>query len=366
MAIDKRISPLTGKVTFRVRIRLKGFPQQVATFDRLGDAREWKQRTEVAIKEGRYFKTSTAKKKTLADLIDRYTENLLPQRGRDRKTVEGQLKWWKKELGYAVLADITPQLIVESRDKLGKPSEKTRKALAPASVIRYLASLSVCFSYAIHDLGWMEENPVLKVRKPSLSNERVRFLSADERKQLLKACNNSDCKYLYPIVILALSTGARKSEILNLQWKDIDFEKRLMKLEVTKNKERRSVYLAEEAFGLLKELYKVRRINSNLLFPRDDGKKNFEIKKYWYKALEEARLENFRFHDLRHTTASYLAMEHATSLEIAHVLGHKQFKMVKRYAHLSENHTAGVLERMNAKQFAPSTEEGNLKVNQKG
>ena len=77
--------------------------------------------------------------------------------------------------------------------------------------------------------------------------------------------------------------------------------------------------------------------------------KPIEIRKSWLNALEKAGIEDFRFHDLRHSTASYLAMNGATLAEIAEVLGHKTLAMVKRYSHLSEAHTAGVLERMNQK-----------------
>lgn len=76
-----------------------------------------------------------------------------------------------------------------------------------------------------------------------------------------------------------------------------------------------------------------------------------EIRKHWYKAMEDAELEDFRFHDLRHSAASYLAMNGATLAEIAEILGHKTLQMVKRYAHLSDQHTAKVVERMNKSIF---------------
>lgn len=352
-------------VSYMVEVRIKGHPPKTESFKRLTDAKLWALSTEAAIREGRRIKNSESKKRTLGELIDKYSETLLPLRGRDRQTVEGELKWWKAQLGPYLLIDITPQMIADYRDKLAKEpiepkskkkSEKVEekkppKYRTPATIVRYLATLSVCFSFAVKDLAWIEENPVLKVRKPALSNGRVRFLSEQERNDLLTACKAMTGSCIYPVVVLALSTGARMSEIMHLQWKDIDFQRRIMRLEQTKNGEKRAIPLSYHAFELIQQMNKVRRIDSPYLFPRADGKKPFEIKKHWQKAVKDANLTDFKFHDLRHTAASYLAMNGASLLEISNILGHKQMKMVKRYAHLTEQHTADVLERMNRKQF---------------
>jgi integrase len=88
-----------------------------------------------------------------------------------------------------------------------------------------------------------------------------------------------------------------------------------------------------------------------MVFPGRIPGEPVNIENHWQKALKTAGIENFRFHDLRHSAASYLAMNGATLPEIAGVLGHKSLQMVGRYAHLSEAHTANVVERMNAKIF---------------
>src|SRR5688572_8655513 len=108
--IDERTNE-DGKTSYRVRIRLKGYPLATETFDRKTDARKWAQQTEAAMREGRYFKTSESRKRTVKELIDKYMEAILPTRKRDRLTVEGQLKWWKKQAGSYLLSDVTPQLI---------------------------------------------------------------------------------------------------------------------------------------------------------------------------------------------------------------------------------------------------------------
>ena len=112
----------------------------------------------------------------------------------------------------------------------------------------------------------------------------------------------------------------------------------------TKNGERRRVPIVGPALEALRAHAKVRRLDSPLVFPGRTGKPA-ELRKAWVKALREAGIEDFRFHDLRHTTASYLAMSGASPGEIAEILGHKTLHMVKRYAHLSESHTRSVLER---------------------
>jgi integrase len=96
---------------------------------------------------------------------------------------------------------------------------------------------------------------------------------------------------------------------------------------------------------------KVRRIDSPFVFPSRNGKKPFDIRRAWEAARKKADIPDFCFHDLRHSAASYLAMNGASLAEIAEILGHKTLSMVKRYAHLSEAYTAGVVARMNAKIF---------------
>lgn len=358
MARIKERKNKAGQVRYTVEIRIKGHPPTSATFERKTDARLWIQKTEAAIREGKHFGTIESKKRTVADLVNRYLSDVLPNRRSDIANVKRHLEWWKTQLGHYRLCDLRPPMIAEYRDKL--LTEKAEKAKneeekrAPATVVRYMTSLSVAVSYAVKEWGWMDENPVLKVRKPLEPRGRVRFLTDKERTDLLKECQKKEYPYLYTVVALALSTGARWSEIMNLKWENIDFKQRMIRLEKTKNGERRSIPVVGHGWELIRELQKVRRIDSPYLFPRKDGKKPMEIRKHWEKAVKKAKVTDFRFHDLRHTAASYLAMEGATLLEIADILGHKQLQMVKRYAHLSEQHTVSVLEKMNARQFNTS------------
>lgn len=272
-SIEKRTSR-DGKTTYRVKVRLKGQPTQTASFERKTDANKWAQDTESAIRDGRHFKTTEAKRHTLAELIERYIKDVLPTKPKSIGKQTALLNWWKDEIGSYSLADVSPALIAETRDKLaaGKTYRGTQRN--PATVVRYLAALSVCFTHAVKEWGWIDDNP--------------------------------------------MRTG--------------------------------------HALEVLKELSKVRRIDSNLLFPSKETapqkpQKPMILRRDWEAALKVAEIQDFKFHDLRHSAASYLAMNGASLAEIAEVLGHKTLAMVKRYAHLSEGHTARVVESMNQKIF---------------
>ncbi|MBX9895587.1 MAG: site-specific integrase [Nitrosomonas sp.] len=352
--IEKRISS-DGITSYRVKIRLKGFPSQSATFERLTDAKKWAQHTESAIREGRHFKTTEAKRHTLAEMIDRYCRDVLPSK-KSAKDQAQQLAWWKSEIGSYSLADVTPSLIGECRDKLGREITVRNKLRSPASVVRYMAALSHALTIAVKEWGWLEDSPMRKVTKPKESRGRVRFLSDDERMRLLQACKESSNPYLYTVVVLALSTGMRQGEIMGLTWDAVDLNQGRAILHETKNGERRAVAITGHALELLKALSKVRRIDSNLLFPAKENapqkpQKPMDLRTPWETAVKKAELQDFKFHDLRHSAASYLAMNGASLAEIAEVLGHKTLQMVKRYAHLSEGHTARVVQSMNDKIF---------------
>jgi integrase len=315
----------------------------------LTDARKWVQRTEAAIEEGRHFKTTEAKRHTLAEMVDRYTREILPRKSASSMTMQTQqLGWWREQLGMYVLADITPSLIAEYRDILARSQ-------ANSTVNRYLSALSHAFTIAIKEWGWLEESPMRKVSKPKEPRGRVRFLSDDERKRLLEACRTSYNPRLYPAVVVSLSTGARKMEILSLRWRDVDFQRQTITLHDTKNGERRVLPLQGHALELIQQHSNGSRMDSDFVFPSRNGKKPFDLRRAWTAALKESNIPNFRWHDLRHSAASYLAMNGATLAEIAEILGHKTLAMVKRYAHLSDAHTAGVVRRMNEKIFGEST-----------
>lgn len=346
--IEERVTS-DGKKRYRAKVRLKGYPPQTETFSRKSDAKAWIQDTESAIRNKRHFATSEAKRHTLTELIDRYEAQVLPQK-KSTRSPKQMLGWWKNKLGPYTLADITPALVSEHKEKLGTEKTPRDKHRSAATINRYLATLSHVFTIAVKEWGWTNTNPVASVSKLREPPGRVRFLDQEEREALLAACKESRSKHLYPAVVVALCTGMRKGEILSLRWKDVKFRTAAIIIRDSKNHETRRVPLVEPAQAVLKELSKVRRIETDLVFPSTTKPlQPVDIKRAWESAIEKCGIEDFTFHDLRHTAASYLAMNNATELQIAEILGHKTLAMVKRYSHLSDAHNTQVLESMSKK-----------------
>jgi len=342
-SFEKRVTK-TGETSYRVKIKLKGYPPQTSTHKRLTDAKKWAAATESAIRENRHFKTAEAKKHSFNDLVTRYNSEILPNYNeKEQKERKSKLDWWAKKIGHCLLSDITSVAISEHKSKMTQGA---------ATVDKYLKNLSHAFTVAVNDWGWLEENPVKKVSSPKLPDGRVRFLDDDERTKLLKACKESSNAWLYPCVILALSTGMRQAELMGLKWQDVNLKDGFLILHKTKNGTRRRVPLAGHGLELLQEHAKVRRLDTPLLFPgKVHPNQPIDLRKPFETALKAAEIKDFHWHDLRHCTASYLAMNGASLAEIAEVLGHKTLSMVKRYSHLSDGHVSNVVASMNKKIF---------------
>lgn len=194
------------------------------------------------MREGRYFKCAESKKRTLAELIDKYIETVLAYKSESmRASQTTQLTWWKDKAGYYLLADFTPQIIAALREELAKSPTPRGEKRTNATTNRYLAALSHVLTIAANEWEWLETNPVLKIKRHNEGQGRVRYLDDNERATLLQACKESTNKQLHVIVVLALSTGMRKGEILNLKRRDVFLNERFVVLEKTKNKERRRV-----------------------------------------------------------------------------------------------------------------------------
>ena len=370
MATVERRRGRDGSLTYRARVRVFGHRPLTSTFKRKTDAKTWAAQIESDLKRGRQAPLAEAMRRTLAEAIDKFTTETLPLRPNNKtaKDTKSYFAWWKSELGGYSLANVTPSRIADARGKLLRTPGRYGKQRGNSSVNRYLAALSTCLTTAVHEYGWLESNPCRNVKKLREPTGRVRFLSDEERGYLLAACEpNVD---LHAIVLLALSTGARQGELLNLRWSDVDLQRCVCVLRETKNKDTRVLPLAGPALEVMQERAKVRRIDDDRVFPHPKKKdKPLDISAGWYAALEVAKrnyeqdcakakrkpetdfLKNFRFHDLRHSAASYLAMNGASLAEISAILGHRTLSMVKRYAHLTDQHVSKVVERMNRSIF---------------
>lgn len=343
-SIEKRVTD--SGTSYRVKVRLKGYPPETATFERLTDAKAWAAKTEADMKAGRHF--GEVKRHTFQELADEYAPH-----AKDAK----RLAYWREAFGSDRLDAITPARVAKERDKLlagttNKKDAATGELLkrTGATVNRYLAALSSCLSYGVKELQWLERNPMERIRRPAENKGRVRFLSDDERVRLLDACRpHAD---LYLAVVLSLTTGARQGEIMGLRFAQIDFLRRIITLHDTKNGERRAIPLVGEAFTLLQDRAKVRSLTDDRVFPptaRAKKAQYVDLRQPWESALKEAGIENFHWHDLRHTAASYLAMSGVSLVEIAKVLGHRTLAMVARYSHLSEGHIVSTGEKLAAR-----------------
>lgn len=351
--VEERVTD--SGTSYRVKVRLKGHPVQQATFASKTKAKQWATQTEAAIREGRYFPANVIKAKTLADAIERYSNDYLPEL-KDYRGRAALLKWWNEHYGQYALPHLTSELLSKARDRLSKTCKRKQSErapnefLSPARVNRHLSALGPVLTACVKEWGWLEFNPMDKVRKKKEPPGIVRFLSKDERNNLLAVLREPQTPaHLLPIVLLAAFTGARKGNIMNLTWQQVDFDRRVIQLPETKNGERQALPLVEPAYSELLAWRDKTKKDSPLLFAGRNPDNPIDITSPWQTALTRAGITNFRFHDLRHSFASELAMSGASLAEIAAGTGHKTLSMVKRYAHLSHDHTASVVERMAAK-----------------
>jgi integrase len=292
--------------------------------------------------------------------VERFKRDVVPRKPKVGKEYARQLEWWRTHLGDLTLNNVSSAKISELRDQLANGTvkwgtnlkEKETDKRSNATVNRYLAALSSAFGIAVKEWQWINENPMRRVSKLKEPGGRVRYLTDEERERLLAACKDSVNPHLYMAVVLALSTGARQQEIWGLRWSEVHLDRGLITFTETKNDEFRSVPLEGHARELLLEHYKIRRIGTDLVFP---SKKNpvvrHDFRDPWNKVLVVAEVENFRWHDLRHSCASYLAMNGVPMLTIAEILGHKTLSMVQRYTHLSTEHLKEAVSDMNQKMF---------------
>ena len=280
--------------------------------------------------------------------------------GRD-PSLPGAIALWTGLLGDRRLAEIDSDMIADELDRFasapktrfvgknadGSPILKQLGRRAPATVRRQRAVLSGLLSWAqrkrLTPRGWV--NPVKEIPPEPLNNARTRFLAADERERLLRVARISAWPRLYLLILMALTTGARRGELLGLRYRDLDLDAGTAHVRQSKNGSQRVLPLTAEAVAEIKRHGKA--APEALLFEsiRRPGKP-MTITKLFNDAVCAARIVDFHFHDLRHSCASYLAMNGATLLEIADVLGHRTMDMVKRYAHLTTGHKAALVNRV--------------------
>lgn len=347
MASIVKVQRKTG-TAYRVQVRRKGYPTITKTFKLKRHADAFAREIEGNLEEHSALLKGEVRRHTVGELIDRYMD----QHGGKDMTVISRIAWWKGHYGERSLADFSKATVQEGLEALrtgnashgGSVITETDQRRSPSTVNRYLTAISTAFRTAIK-LGWfgLEDNPCSGIGRGQEKHRFGRYLTDDERNRLLTACERSDWSGLIVLVRLALATGARRGELLKLRWQDIDFERGIIQLWATKNGTDRVVPVVAPVLERLREWGKVRTLGVDLVFPRSDGKP-YNIDPVWRRAKAEADVDDFRFHDLRHSAASYLAMHGASPLQIGAVLGHRTLVMVQRYSHLNTAGTADLLE----------------------
>ena len=276
---------------------------------------------------------------TYAELIIRLYDDGALEYHRSIDKTRSQFEYWQKRLGNYALVHITPELINKERQHLiDTPTSKGTKR-TPGTINRYMAVLSSTFNYAVKRLRWLNENPCSNLLRLKDNSRRDRVLQKAESTRLLEACRESKSPYLYCIVLIALTTGARQGEILNLEWNHIDFENKLAHFKETKNGRPRSIALVDSVIEELKKLYQSRQSNKALVFASRTAFGKIDIKKGWTEALKRAQISGLRFHDLRHNFCTMAARQGASNLELANAMGHRTLQMLQRYTHLEGEHT---------------------------
>lgn len=279
---------------------------------------------------------------------DFVNEQFLPYSKLNKKSYDRDLRLSK--IFCEFFADKTLKEIKASdieRFKLHHSTSKSRygKILAPATVNRELAILSRIFSLAV-EYEILFYNPCQRVKNLRVDNQRTRYLSEDEETLLLKALEDNEIAR--NIVVFAIHTGMRRGEIFNLKWFNADLKRGVLNVCQTKTGKDRVVPMNDTIRLMLENISKV----SEYVFasPKTNGKL-IDIKKSFRKALDTANIENFRFHDLRHTCATRLADANVNFAVIGEILGHSDMRMTKRYSHATEKAKREAVQKLVDKQI---------------
>lgn len=332
MSIYKRI--LKHGYSWRAVVRIKGYPPICKTFKRKPEAEDWEQETKRQIKLGQFKFDQHRKLHIFHDLTERYLQDGILDHHRSAKDTRRHITYWQSRLSPYALVHLTPELIGKERKLLAESPTPQGSKRSAATTNRYMATLSSLLTYASHQLNWISENPILRLKKLKENPGRDRVLSEDEISRLIAAAKESKSPYLYCIILISLTTGARQGETLNLDWKHIDFKNKIACIKETKNGHPRSISLCDPIIEELTKLYEKRDPLKSLVFASRTAFGRVDIKKAWKHALKKANIQNCRAHDMRHTFCTYAAAQGASNLQLATATGHKTLAMLMHYTHM--------------------------------
>ncbi len=240
--------------------------------------------------------------------------------------------WINPIIGNKPLNKISPFDLEKLKKNMSLAGKAPRTIQYALAVVRHSLNKAKYWGYFSGD------NPVSMVKAPKVNNRRIRFLTVDETDRLLAECRKRS-RQLYEICLLSLSAGLRAGEIFNLKWQDIDFDNNLIYIRNPKNGEDRTAYIANEVEDILKTKH---GSPDELIFKDKNGNRIKKVSKTYFRVVDDMGLNNgitdsknkVVFHTLRHTFASYLAINGTPIFTIKELLGHKSLAMTERYSHL--------------------------------
>lgn len=234
--------------------------------------------------------------------------------------------------------------IFKVKTRHGKSIDKDGRK-SPATLNRYMVALAAVFTWAIEarltPKVWV--HPCRGIKRLPESDGRVRFLDAGERTRLFDACKVSQYPRLYAMALTAMKTGARRGELLALTWRDMDLKTGIASLGKTKNGDRRTLVLLPDVIEALRPFKSTDLDRFVFGSVRSKYQAPTSIDSAWRDAVARAKIRNFKFHDLRHCCASYMAQAGTDLSVIAEVLGHRKLDMTRRYAHLTTQTKASAM-----------------------
>jgi integrase len=265
---------------------------------------------------------------TVKDLIDKYiTEHSQPTKA--EASYKDDIYFSKRILqhfGKTSIEKVSPKQIAEFIKK------RRQDGVKDVTINHELRLLRHAYNMAIKYWELIDRSPFDKINIPRGDVKRVRYLSESEEIRLFEALPN----WMVPIVIIARETGLRLSNIAELQWSQVNLFNKSITIETTKNGDPLGLPITDNVYNVLKELNKVRRLDSDYIFGKD-GKpyRRWWISESFRKARRQAKIENFRFHDLRHDFCSRLVQRGVDLYAVAALAGHRDIKTTQRYAHLN-------------------------------
>lgn len=307
-----------GPFQFQAQVRRKGYPHQTKTFESKREAEDWAAMVELEMRQRTFVDRSEAESTTFGEILERYLQEITPEKRGWRAESSRIRQFQRHPLALRVLSSL------RSVDFSNYVKER-KLAVGPKTICLELSVMSAVFNVAADEWSIPVTNPITSIRKPGLPQERKRRLMGDEEARLFKAAKDSRVPALAFCITLAIETGMRRGEIAELTWKQVDLHNRVIRLDMTKNGDGRTVPLTEAAEAAIRAL--PRPLHGGPVTTCHDSN---GLGAAFRRVCHRAGITNLHFHDLRHEAASRLArkMEVAT---LAKVMGWRTLQMAMRY-----------------------------------